>query len=279
MRPQLRPRRAPSSAKVRPWCPWKAARVLSARLHASPSRRGVPAQLPLGSAEQALYLALISSGISPMSAMSERFVRGALGTRGAPHRLPQPCAFRGAGNHPALTRGLAMSGQALSLSRSPPALLTPGWARRGTGSRRTCTGPGRSSPSRPAPSSSRSCSLCRRTSSWGRRTMSVRHAGLRSPPGPARPGRSRSAPRAGGTHLLREPGREYGRCGVPWLSPAAPRARRSGRAHPEGGAGPGHSSMGRRAAAAGERSGPVPLRRLPPSVCPSVRPARSQLPH
>ncbi|XP_051631843.1 uncharacterized protein LOC127465390 [Manacus candei] len=32
--------------------------------------------------------------------------------------------------------------------------------------------------------------------------------------------------------------------------------------------------MGRRAAAAGERDGPVPLGGLPPSVCPSVRPAR-----
>lgn len=111
--------------------------------------------------------------------------------------------------------------------------------------------------------------------------MSVGPARLRSPSGPADPGWSRSAPGAGGTHLLREPGREYGRCGVPWLSPAAPRASRSGSAHPEVGAGPGHSSMRRRAAAAGERSGPVPLRGLAPSVCPSVPPAlaRSQLPH
>lgn len=71
--------------------------MLSTRLHASPSRRGVPAQLPLGSTEQQLSLALISPG-SLVSAMSERFVRGALGTRGGPH--PRPCALRGAGNHP-----------------------------------------------------------------------------------------------------------------------------------------------------------------------------------
>lgn len=87
--------------------------MLSTRLHASPSRRGVPAQLPLGSTEQQLSLALISPG-SLVSAMSERFVRGALGTRGGPHPLPGPAPF----GAPGTTRAAAAA--------SPPGLGN-GW--------------------------------------------------------------------------------------------------------------------------------------------------------
>lgn len=79
----------------------------------------------------------------------------------------------------------------------------------------------------------------------------------------------------GGTHLLREPGREYRRCGVARLSPA-PRASSSGSAQPEGAAGPGHSSSMGPAAA----SPPAPRGRLSgrPSARPPAAPRLTQIP-
>lgn len=76
--------------------------------------------------------------------------------------------------------------------RACAVVLTAARAGRGTGSRRICTEPGRSPRSRPARSSSRSCSRCGRTSFWGDRGTSEAGGGVNpgvphfteAPPGP-----------------------------------------------------------------------------------------------
>lgn len=188
-------------------------------------RDGVPAQLPTpwsAHSERAvrpsvLNLALISSG-SLMFAIKASALFGACawgpGTR---ERYAPSGPFWGAASPWSAATGLprgprgSRSGGLRATKRFPSqgrllGLLTPGSAGRETRSRRTCTGPGRSSPSRPAPSSSRSCSLCRRTSSWGGRDKrhqpgaEATRGAHPARPVPARPGSPRLAP--GGSAVL-----------------------------------------------------------------------------
>lgn len=198
------------------------------------------------------------------------FGRALPGAVRTPRRSPAPFGAPGASERP----GLGSAGPAPSLPSSPRALLTPGWARRGTGSRRTCTGPGRSSPSRPAPSSSRSCSRCRRTSSWGRRTASVRH-------GSVRPGSARLIPRGGRYSLAAGARPGVGQVRGAVAEPGGAQGQEQRQRPPRGRRGPRaqlHGARGGRAQRAGASPRAASVRLcLRPPVPPSVPPALSSL--